>query len=208
MTSLILRRSAVVRFFILMAAVALLLFYVSTRRQEFEKRSIMEKGLEASVPAMGENVIVSEKGSGGVPQGNGQGEKSVDGKGEGLISGVSNGHERGLFEESRIERERTISRETELLKSVAEEPDADDVIKNEALARLMDLSRDEAGAKNAEELIRQAGYEDAFISPANGGAIVFIKTSTLEVSDVARIADIVMRCLGIGPEGISITPKT
>ncbi|HHY37908.1 MAG TPA: SpoIIIAH-like family protein [Clostridia bacterium] len=221
MLSVTVRKSTVLRFMILVVVVAALAFYVGARREAFEKRSIMGEDMEASVPASGERLIVegdsktqngvSEEAQGTSRTGAGASVKmsgALEDEGDGVFAeGTGKETQDGFFEESRMERERTYSRESEMLKSIAEDPDADQTVKSEALTRLMKLGREWTGAKMAEDLVRQLGYEDAFVSPTKDGAVVFVKAGALEKGDVARIADVVMRTLGLGPEGISVVPK-
>lgn len=220
MLSVTIRRSTAVRFLVLVAVAAALAFYVGMKREAFEERSIMREDMETSIPASGERLVIggdtqAEFGTakeaaetsetGAVPSAKTSG--VLPGEGGSSSAGIVKRSHDGFFEESRMERERTYSRETEMLKSIAEDPDADQTVKNEALTRLMKLGGDWAGAKMAEDLIRQLGYEDAFVSPTRDGAVVFVRAGTLEEGDVARIADVVMRSLGLGPEGISVVPK-
>lgn len=221
MLSVTVRKSTVFRFLILVVVAAALAFYVGARREAFEKRSIMREDMGAFVPASGQRLIVegdanieyamSEEAE-DTPRTGTSPPRKVPGvledKADGLFSGeTQNQTQDGFFEESRMEREKTYSRETEMLKSIAEDPDAEQTVKSEALTRLMKLGREWTGVKMAEDLIRQLGYKDAFVSPTKDGAVVFVKASSLEEGDVARIADVLMRSLGLGPEGISVVPK-
>ncbi len=114
---------------------------------------------------------------------------------------------RDFFSDSRIERDRSASRETEVLQAIAADPGSDAEVREEAERRLMKLTQDLRLQTQVEELILAKGFPDALAFVTNDGVVITVKAESLEPKQVAQVADVAMKCLGLGPEKVNIITR-
>lgn len=112
-----------------------------------------------------------------------------------------------FFSDSRIERERSASRETEVLQAIAADPDSDTEVREEAERRLMKLTQDLRLQTQIEGLIVAKGFPDALAFITNDGVVITVKAESLGSKQVAQVADIAMKCLGLRPEKVNIITR-
>lgn len=111
------------------------------------------------------------------------------------------------FSDTRIERERAIYQQLELLRELLAQPGLDAATRAEAHRTWLEVSRDFARAVEIEALIRGRGYRDVLVFLGNRFAQVTVRAAALAQDDVVRIADIVARVTGLGYERITVTAR-
>lgn len=112
-----------------------------------------------------------------------------------------------FFTEHRLDRETNRQHQLELIRTLMDNPNADASTRQEAGRKLLRIVDHIGRELRIEGLIRAKGYEDALVFLSDTSAAVVVKSSELKVTDVARIADIVMRKTGLGQEAITIAAR-
>jgi stage III sporulation protein AH len=112
-----------------------------------------------------------------------------------------------FFAQAQIDKEITRSKNTDQLTKITEDANADQQTRTEAYDKMI-LTIDNAEKEmKVENLIRQKGYEDVFALIAEDGSIdIVVKTSELDSSQTAQIAEIVNRQANIEIPDIKIRP--
>jgi stage III sporulation protein AH len=177
LSSIVLRRQALLRFGLFVLLAAALTVYVGLKRAKMEEGSALEppQAEEESLEDAAETMLLAPKAD--------------------------------FFSDSRLERERAASRETEVLQAIAADPGSDTQVREEAERRLMKITRDLRLETQIEGLLRSKGFEDALAFITAEGVIITVMAESLEPKQVAQVADIAMNCLGIGAEQVNIIAR-
>lgn len=111
------------------------------------------------------------------------------------------------FEESRLERDKMYSETLEVYEEILANDsigaDQKLVAKNEITA----ITNVKNGILIAENLIKVKGFEDVVIFINDGMGTVVVKSSELELQEIAQIQNIIIKQLGIELNNISITNR-
>lgn len=111
------------------------------------------------------------------------------------------------FTEHRLEREANRQHQLELIRALIDHPNTDASTRQEAGRKLLRIVDQIGRELRVEGLIRAKGYEDSLVFLGDTSATVVVKSPELKATDVARIADIVMRKTGLGQEAITIVAR-
>lgn len=114
---------------------------------------------------------------------------------------------REFFVEYRLQRDRTRSRQIELLKGIIENPNSVTEDRHEAQQMLLRITNQMEQELQLENLIVAKGYKDAALFIQPDSVTVIINAETLTDEDVTKIADLVARTTGQSLENITIIPK-
>lgn len=112
-----------------------------------------------------------------------------------------------FFTEYRLERERTRSRQVELLKALADNPQSGEETRRKAEEQLLEISRVMAREAEIEQLLRAKGFSDAVVNLRDTTAAVVIKGPHVTGEEAVRISDLVGRGAGISAKNVLIIPK-
>lgn len=112
-----------------------------------------------------------------------------------------------FFIEYRLERDRTRSRQIELLQNIVNNPNSSESERKEAQKKILEISTTLEQELKLENLIKAKGYQDAalFIQPAS--VIVIVYAPNFDTNDATKISDLVSRTTGHKLEQITIMPK-
>ncbi|MGI6778077.1 MAG: SpoIIIAH-like family protein [Acetivibrionales bacterium] len=103
-----------------------------------------------------------------------------------------------FFAQAKLDKEISLSRDTDMLKQITEDANADDEIKADAFEKMMVLVDKSQKEMRIEALIKEKGFEDVIALFGNDGSIdIIVKAPSLSSSDTAQIADIASRHAGI-----------
>ena len=133
------------------------------------------------------------------------------GNGSGTVNaeGIGDGATDSYFATVQVSRERTRDEALEVLQSVADNADADEAVKTQALADINRLALEMSAEANIETLVMAKGFEDCVAVINGDGATVVVKTSeeTLLPNQIAQINEIVYEQAQIKPVNIKITAR-
>lgn len=112
-----------------------------------------------------------------------------------------------FFIEYRLERDRTRSRQIELLQNIVNNPNSSESERQEAQRKILEISTTLEQELKLENLIKAKGYQDAalFIQPAS--VIVIVNAHDFSTDDATKISDLVSQTTGHKLEQIRIIPK-
>jgi stage III sporulation protein AH len=112
-----------------------------------------------------------------------------------------------FFVEYRLERDRTRSRQIELLQSIVDNPNSAQTQRQEAQKKILTITTTLEQELKLENLIKAKGYQDAvlFIQPTS--VIVIVQASNFGPNDATKIADLVSKTTGHDMEQITVIPK-
>ena len=110
----------------------------------------------------------------------------------------------GYFSATQVSRQRARDEALEVLQSVVDNVDADEAMKNEALAGISSIADEIQKEANIESLITAKGFEQC-VAVLNGNAIsIVVSADTLQPAQIAQINEIVYAQTGIVPSGVTI----
>ncbi|WP_227765988.1 SpoIIIAH-like family protein [Zhaonella formicivorans] len=112
-----------------------------------------------------------------------------------------------FFVEYRLERDRTRSRQIELLQSIVDNPNSAQTQRQEAQKKILTITTTLEQEIKLENLIKAKGYQEAvlFIQPTS--VIVIVQASNFGPNDATKIADLVSKTTGHDMEQITVIPK-
>jgi stage III sporulation protein AH len=121
------------------------------------------------------------------------------------MSNTENGPK--FFIEYRLERDRTRSRQLELLQNIVEDPNSVAETRQEAQQKILQISNYLEQELQLENLIKAKGFEDAvaFIQPHS--VTIVINQTNFEDSEITTIADLATNITSQSLENIFIIPK-
>jgi stage III sporulation protein AH len=110
-----------------------------------------------------------------------------------------------FFAQAKLDKEITLSRDTDMLKQITEDVNASAEIKAEAYEKMISLVDRSQIESKIETLIRERGFKDAIALLGSEGSIdIIVKTPSLTSAETAQIADIASRHANIEIENIRI----
>lgn len=112
-----------------------------------------------------------------------------------------------FFEELKIDRDKTRSREREVIQDLIEDPNTHPDVRKRAQEALLSLAERARREAEAESMIQAKGYEQAVVFLSEAGASVVVKSGRLEEAEVKRIGDAVSAATGVELRRISIMER-
>lgn len=111
------------------------------------------------------------------------------------------------FSATQINRQKARDEALEVLQAVVDNVDADEALRNEALADISAIADEIQKEANIESLIRAKGFEYC-VAVLNGDtACIVVSADDLQAAQLAQINAIVYEQTGIAPSGITIINK-
>jgi len=111
----------------------------------------------------------------------------------------------GFFAQAKLDREVLLSKNTEVLKDITEDPNAEKEVKNEAYDRMMQLLEDSHREQKIETLVKERGFNDCLAVFGDDGSLdIIVKTASLSLAQTAQIADIAVRHANLEMQEIHI----
>lgn len=111
------------------------------------------------------------------------------------------------FSSTQVSRARARDEALEVLQSVVDSAQTDEVAKTQALADISQIAKDMEAESNIETLIVAKGFEQCVAVISSGTINVVVKAETLTQSDIAIINEIVYEQSGIVPANVKIVQK-
>ncbi len=113
----------------------------------------------------------------------------------------------GFFVEYRMVREKSRSRQVEILKEILNSPSAAAETRQLVQEQLMEISKNAAGETRLESILKARGYREAVVSMDQKGVTVVVDGKGVNPPEEAGIMEIVSKETGIGEQGIIIIPR-
>lgn len=109
------------------------------------------------------------------------------------------------FLQARLDKEQSRSQAAESLRSIAEDANVSEAIKDEAHSKMIAIVENTEKEARIETLINKMGFEESFIMFADNGSVdIVIKTPSLTTAQTAQITDIVTRQADVDVSDIHI----
>jgi hypothetical protein len=115
--------------------------------------------------------------------------------------------EADFFEELKMDRDKTRSREEEVLQKLIDDAYTHGDVRRRAQEALLSLAERARREAEAESMILAQGYERAVVFLSEAGASVVVKSGRLEEAEVWRIGDVVSVATGVELRNISIMER-
>lgn len=115
--------------------------------------------------------------------------------------------EADFFEELKMDRDKTRSREEEVLQKLIDDANTHPDVRRRAQEGLLSLAERARREAEAESMIQAQGYERAVVFLSEAGASVVVKSGRLEEAEVWRIGDVVSAATGVELRNISIMER-
>lgn len=113
----------------------------------------------------------------------------------------------GYFSATQVSRQRARDEALEVLQSVVDNENADEVARTEALADIAALARAMEAEANIETLVRSRGFSQCVAVVSGDTCSVVVQSADLTPAGIAQINDIVYEQTGIAPAGVKIIAK-
>ncbi len=98
------------------------------------------------------------------------------------------------FTQARMDKEQSISENSEAFKAITEDANASEEIKAEAYDKMIAMTTNANKETRIETLINKMGFDDSLVIFADNGSIdIVVKTPSLTTAQAAQITDIVTR---------------
>ncbi len=110
----------------------------------------------------------------------------------------------GYFEKAVIERENTRNEAMDVLKSIADNPDALADAKEQAMLGIAAMADEMSAEATIEQLVKAKGFEKCVCIVSDGKASVVVSAEELTPSQVAQVLEIVYLETGILPANIKV----
>ncbi len=175
----------ILKFVVFLAVVAVLVMYVTGKRDDFTER--ITTGDESEEVTRGEESVPAVA------------VEEFEAFGSAADSGTGD-----LFPEYRIARDRARDRQINLLREMTENPNASEETRSNAGRQLLFLTRQMGQEVAAENLIQAKGFEDVVVFLAENSAVVVVKAKEISRTEAAQIGDIISRITGLSLEAINI----
>lgn len=111
--------------------------------------------------------------------------------------------ENDFFVEYRMERERSRSRQVELLKDITGDPNAGQEAREKAQARLLEISQDIEREVSIENILRARGFSDAIVF-FQGKMVTVVLPCRLTEEQTASVINIVSRGASVASENVMV----
>ena len=111
------------------------------------------------------------------------------------------------FSATQVSRQRARDEAIEVLQAVADNVDADEATRAEALAGISAIAEEMQKEADIESLITAKGFEQC-VAVLNGDTVsVVVSADSLQAAQIAQINEIVYSQTGIAPSGVTIIHK-
>ena len=111
------------------------------------------------------------------------------------------------FSATQVSRQRARDEAIEVLQSVADNVDADETVRAEALAGITAIAEEMQKEADIESLITAKGFEQC-VAVLNGNSIsIVVSADSLQAAQIAQINEVVYSQTGITPSGVTIIHK-
>ena len=111
------------------------------------------------------------------------------------------------FSSTQVSRARARDEALEVLQSVVDSAQTDEVAKTQALADISQIAKDMEAESNIETLIVAKGFEQCVAVINGDAASIVVKSDGLIASQISQINEIVYEQAGISPMNITIIQK-
>lgn len=111
------------------------------------------------------------------------------------------------FLEYRIDRDRTRSRQIELLQNIVNNANSSTSERQEAQQKILAITNTLEQELKLESIIKAKGYEDAILFIQPSSVVVIVKGHNFDSTDATIIGDLVAKTTGHPLEQITIIPK-
>ena len=102
------------------------------------------------------------------------------------------------FDKNRLERDAARGKAKEAYEAIAADVNASNATKTEAYESIMQLTQQTERETKLEGLIREKGFEDAYVCFSDLGEIdVLVKAKSLDEMQVTQVADMIVRYTGL-----------
>jgi len=184
------RRQIVVLSLILMIVIAGYLQY------SYKKGSVAVSGKDSG--KLGEAVYVENNDLASQTQ-----NASNDGKAEKTSSSTKQGND--FFAQAKLDREITRSKDTNALKDITNDANADKEMKSKAYDQMMKIVSNSEKELRIETLVKEKGFSDVVAVFAEDGSVdIIVKSQSLTSAQAAQISDIVSRQANVDLDKIHI----
>ncbi|MFZ5644056.1 MAG: SpoIIIAH-like family protein [Bacillota bacterium] len=126
---------------------------------------------------------------------------------QGIISNSVKNEKEAFFVEYRLEREKSRSRQIEILREIVNNPSSSSETRKSAQDQLMAISKSISKEVRVENLLRAKGYKDAVACIDTRGVTVVLESGGMNSTEEARVIEMVSKETGFGEQGIIIIPK-
>jgi stage III sporulation protein AH len=111
------------------------------------------------------------------------------------------------FIEYCLDRDRTQSRQIELLQNIVNNPNSSATERQQAQQKILAITNTLEQELKLESIIKAKGYEDAILFIQPSSVVVIVKGHNFNSTDATIIADLVAKTTGHSLEQITIIPK-
>jgi len=109
------------------------------------------------------------------------------------------------FSQARLLRSKTKDEALEILRSVADDPNASEDVKQKALLDITTLANTKEQEGTAENLIKAKGFTECMVYISTAGVNVAVQSAGLSAKETAQIKEIIVSETNFKPEKIKIT---
>lgn len=113
-----------------------------------------------------------------------------------------------FFSEYRLERQRTLSEQTEILNEIIDHHNSSAQIRTDAQEKLIGLTENISREAKIESALIAKGFSDAIAVIQEPSVLVIVHSEGFRQDEIARIADIVTKISQCRWEDVVIIPKT
>lgn len=110
------------------------------------------------------------------------------------------------FDQAKLSREQTHSKNKEILMELVNNQMATESQRDKAVSEVIELTENSEKETAAEAMLEAKGYGDCIVNIVDENCDVIVNAGNLNETDIAKIQDIIMRKTNIKADNIVITP--
>lgn len=110
------------------------------------------------------------------------------------------------FDQAKLSREQTRSKNKEILMELVNNQMATESQRDKAVSEVIELTENSEKETAAEAMLEAKGYGDCIVNIVDENCDVIVNAGNLNETDIAKIQDIIMRKTNIKADNIVITP--
>lgn len=110
------------------------------------------------------------------------------------------------FDQAKLSREQTRSKNREILMELVNNQMATESQRDKAVSEVIELTENSEKETAAEAMLEAKGYGDCIVNIVDENCDVIVNAGNLNETDIAKIQDIIMRKTNIKADNIVITP--
>ena len=110
------------------------------------------------------------------------------------------------FDQAKLSREQTRSKNKEVLMELVNNQMATESQRDKAVSEVIELTENSEKETAAETMLEAKGYGDCIVNIVDENCDVIVNAGNLNETDIAKIQDIIMRKTNIKADNIVITP--